>query len=203
MLKPVIVFDMDDTLCVLTDAAVELIKSKFSYTVSSSVLHTEWYDAVHPNYLQEFKSAVYNRDFYMGLRPKFDPQALYNLLFFWQDIFDFEIVTHRSKPLGANAESITRDWLAKYHLSSFFKAVKPLHFDTNKSLACTHNTVMILDDSIRVHNDFINNRKTVRFCYVDNPWNTLARTSFDRIRSVHCFNRVFKKLAIELNLAVS
>lgn len=199
-MKPIIVFDMDDTLCVLTDAAVKVVKEKLGTHISSTRLHHEWYGALHEHQVQTFTDHVYTEDFYLALRPKFDAQAMYTLFYTWNKLFEFQIVTHRSKPLGDKAESVTRNWLKKYSINSFFSTVTPLTFDTLKSSSCRDNTVMMLDDSLRVHQDFSTNKPDIKFCMVSNPWNEEQTKVFDRVTSVYCFNRIFKKLALELEL---
>lgn len=175
-IKPVAIFDMDDTLCLFIQRVVMLIEQEFGMVVDPTELHEKWHRVfVNETHSQEFLSYVYNDKFYLGLEPRFNPTEFKKLLTKWEPYFYFEIITHRGDPLGANAATVTRDWLRSHGVADLFAHVKALKHRENKTSLAHPHAAIVFDDSLQVLMDFRTNRMDVQPYMVTNPWNIAKR----------------------------
>jgi 5' nucleotidase, deoxy (Pyrimidine), cytosolic type C protein (NT5C) len=171
-IKPVVIFDMDDTLCLFINKVVTLIEQEFGMTISPTDIHEKWTKVfVNETHSRDFLTHVYNDNFYLSLEPRFPPSALKRLLTIWEPYFDFEVITHRGDPLGERAASVTREWLRSQGIVDYFANVKALCHREKKSSLAHPKAVLIFDDSKQVMRDFKANRPDVIRCVISNPWN--------------------------------
>lgn len=167
---PSIVWDMDDTLCLLTPHLIEAV-----YKVTGKKLTDEdltrghWVQHhVAPELVGRVEAAIFEPHIYRNLTPSV---VLHDLLgpagAALRDSFRHHVITARRGALGDAAFDITHSWLADVGLPA--DGLSITHPDDNKMDAAPRGTVAVVDDSVRVIKDALD-----AGCYgimVATPWN--------------------------------
>lgn len=170
MTKPIIMFDMDDTMCHFMGRALGIINSLLSKNIKPEELtETMWiHNMLNEEELKIVLPKVFSASFYATLDPAYIVyQAQSSMWKELHDAFNFHVVTARKIALGRRSLQVTSDWLHSNLVD--VDGITITHPYESKLRCAPRETKVVVEDSKTVARDAL--AHGCRVFLVDQPWN--------------------------------